>query len=224
MGTRAPLIVSLLLIMGMSAVSIWAWPLIPDSARIAIHWGADGQPNGFASKEKALLIGPVVGAVFTLLFCLLPFFTKRRANLAKSIAAYNVGWIGTLLMLTIVHILIVMQARGILVDVVGNGVFITALFMTAVGNFLGKTHPNPYVGIRTPWTRKSDYSWERTNRLAGRMFVAVGLMTLVALAVSDASVGWSVLLSGILIVTLVSVVLSYFYWKHDPEAPRDLGR
>jgi uncharacterized membrane protein len=223
MGIRAPLIMSLLLIAAMLAVSIWAWPLIPESARIAIHWGADGQPNGFAAKEKALLIGPVFAAAFTLLFSLLPSFTKRRANLAKSGATYQVGWIGTLLMIAVAHILMVMHARGILVDVAGSGVFMFAVFMTVVGNFLGKTHRNPYAGVRTPWTNRSDYAWEKTNRAAGRMFVAVGLATLGVLAVGDSRVANRVLLGGILVVALVSVALSYVYWKRDPDRRSDDG-
>ena len=217
MGIRAPLIMSLLLIAGMLAVSAWAWPLISQSAHIAIHWGADGQPNGFASKEKALLIGPVFAAAFTLLFSLLPFFTRRRANLAKSAATYQVGWIGTLLMIAVAHILMVMHARGILVDVAGNGVFMFAVFITVVGNFLGKTHRNPYVGVRTPWTNRSDYSWEKTNRAGGKMLVAVGLATLGVLAVGDSRVANRDLLGGILVVALVSVALSYVYWRRDPD-------
>ena len=216
MGLRAPLIVSLLLVAGMLAVSAWAWPLIPDSARIAIHWNFDGQPNGFASKETALLLGPVGGGALALLFFLLPFFTKRRANLAKSAAAYKIGWIGTLLALAVAHIMVIMHARGILLDIAGNSMFMFALLMTALGNFLGKTHPNPYVGVRTPWTKRSDYSWEKSNRAAGGMFVAVGLLTLGVLAVGDTHAAKYVLLGGILTVALISVTLSYVYWKRDP--------
>lgn len=49
------------------------------------------------------------------------------------------------------------------------------------------------------------------------MFVAVGLATLGVLAVGDSRVANHVLLGGILVVALVSVVLSYVYWRRDPD-------
>ena len=47
------------------------------------------------------------------------------------------------------------------------------LFM-ALGNWMGKIRRNPVMGIRTPWTLKSDYVWERTHRVGGRLMVVLG--------------------------------------------------
>lgn len=222
MGIRAPLVISLLLIAGMAVVSVWAWPLIPDTARIAIHWNADGVANGFASKEKALLIGPLLGAAITAVFAIFPFLTKWRDNLARSASAYIAGWVGLVLAVTVGHFLVILHARGYRVDVLGTHTLAVALVLIVLGNFLGKTFRDSFVGVRTPWTKQSAYAWEKSNRVAGKMMVAVGLASLACLAVDGSRLALHVLIDGMIAMAIVSVALSYVYWKRDPE--RSSGR
>ena len=208
---------SVVLVAAMLAATAWAWTLIPDSAAIAIHWNASGVPNGFAHKPMALLVMPALGAATTAFFAIAPSFTRRRANLEKSSKAYVVGWLGALLVVAVGHLLIIMHARGYDVDVAGSITLIVALFFMAFGNLLGKTYPNPYIGARTPWTRKSDYSWEMTHRAAGKMFVALGLVTLTIMAVSNSVLAERVMIWGVLVVGAVSIAFSYFYYRRDPS-------
>jgi len=128
----------------------------------------------------------------------------------------NIGWIGGLLVIAAAHAAIILTARGVHLDVTGNMMFATALLMTALGNFLGKTKPNPYAGVRTAWTRQSRYAWEKSNRLCGRLFVVVGLITLGTLIAGDTVVATSILIGGILGAAALSTAMSYYYWKHDP--------
>ena len=54
-------------------------------------------------------------------------------------------------------------------------VMVTALFLIVIGNFLGKSHSNFFVGVRLPWTLSSDLAWEKSNRITGYGFVATGV-------------------------------------------------
>lgn len=217
MEYRAPFIMSVLLIAGMLVASWWAWPLIPDAAPIAVHWNLDNVPNGFMTKDVALLLMPATAALLTLFFAVAPAFTKRRANLARSSTLYVTGWVGTVLLLFVGHVLVILHARGFAIDVTADTTFLLALFFVVIGNFLGKTRPNPYAGVRTKWTRKSDYSWDKTNRAAGKMIVAAGLASLATFAVAGSRAAGIVLIVCILVATAISVVLSYIYFKRDPE-------
>ncbi len=217
MGIRAPLIMSVLILAGMLATSLWAWPLIPGGAHIAVHWDINNRPNGFAPKSLALLALPAGALFLTLLFAFLWPRATAGETISQNITAYEVGWMGGLLVLAVAHVLIVMAARGYMPDIAGNVAFAVALLLTVVGNFLGRTRPNPFVGVRTYWTLTSEYSWDKTNRAAGRMFVGVGLATLASLAVAGARASVVVLIAGVLISTLIAVALSYVFWKHDPE-------
>lgn len=217
MDTGAPLVMSVVLIGFMLGVDVWVWPLIADNARIATHWGFDGVPNGFAGKPKALLMAPVLSAVMTVLFLILPRSRRHRENLNKSASAYVAAWMGLLLILTVGHVLVILRARGVTVDAAGTTSFVVALVFLAIGNFLGKTKVNPYIGVRTPWTKRSAYSWEKSNRAAGRMMVACALATLACLVAASTGLATVVWIAGVWITAGVSVALSYWYWRLDPE-------
>ena len=54
------------------------------------------------------------------------------------------------------------------------------LFFLPLGAVLNRIPRNRWVGVRTPWTLGSDRVWDDTHRLAGKVFVAAGLIGFVA--------------------------------------------
>jgi uncharacterized membrane protein len=186
MSIRMPLIVSVALIAAMIGLSAWTWTALPPMAPVAIHWDIHGRPNWYAPKEIALILVPAIALLVTALFALWPHLEPRRANLASGRLAYEAGWLGTMGILTVTHIVIAMQARGAGLDVVGDIVVAVAVFVAVLGTFLGKSRSNFFIGVRTPWSLSSDLAWERTNRIVGRLFVLTGLATLAALFVAGA--------------------------------------
>ena len=78
-------------------------------------------------------------------------------------------------------------------------------------------------GVRTPWTLTSERSWDRTNRLVGRLFVVTGIVTVIT-----SLTGQMVLVLGVMLVMLVlSVVGGFWYsyrvWKDDPDKRSMVG-
>ena len=57
--------------------------------------------------------------------------------------------------------------------VINLGMSVLFIFL---GNYMGKLRRNFWMGIRTPWTLTSDVVWERTHRVGGWLFVAIGLL------------------------------------------------
>lgn len=214
MGTRAPLIASLCIVAGMVGASLWIWPLIPDNAPVAIHWDLHGLPNGTAPKPVALFLTPAIALLLTLLMA---WVSRARGG---DTTGYVTGWIAGVLTLAAAHALILLTARHVQLDVMGNSMLIAGLLTLVVGNVLGKTRPNRFVGMRTPWTYRSDYSWEKTNRLCGRLFVAIGLVTLAALVLGGAQPAFAVFIVGVTATAIVAFPLSYYYWRHEPQGDR----
>ena len=92
----------------------------------------------------------------------------------------------------------------------------TGLLFIVIGNVLGKVRSNFMFGVRTPWTLSSDLSWNKTHRLVGRLFVLLGLATIVVGVVGGTTAFVVVLLGGIGVVLVVAFVYSYQVWKSDP--------
>ena len=217
MKTRPFLVVAAIAVVGMFAVSAWAWPQIPDNAQVPIHWGIDGRANGWAPKWVGLLLVPTLTMGLALLLAFGPRFEPRLGNLRRSATAYWAIAFTALLLMTVVHVAAVVVATGREVDigrVVSLGV--GALFVVT-GNFLGKTRSSWIFGIRTPWTLSSERSWTKTHRLGGYLFVVLGMaVILVALVASNGAQAF-VLLGGIAVLLPLLFIYSYLVWRDDPE-------
>lgn len=216
MKLRLPLIVSLVLVGAMAALSAWAWRLVPDTARIAVHFAADGTANGFAGKTQALVMMPLVGLGVTVLFAAIPHLEPRRFNLTASAKFYGAVWIGVVAVLLVAHAGIVLGALHVAVKTAQLVIAAAAVLFVVIGNYLGKTRANFIAGIRTPWTLSSDYSWEKTHRLTGRLFVLTGVATLLVELTASPFAAITVMMASASAAALTGVVASYFYWRRDP--------
>ena len=92
-----------------------------------------------------------------------------------------------------------------------------SLLFVAIGAFVGRVAPNPFVGVRTPWSYKSRLAWERSNRLAGRLFFFGGLVGVVAAPFAPQPFGMTGLVGFVILAALWSVFESWRVWRSDPD-------
>lgn len=218
LNVRPGLILTVIVAAAMAVFSAWAWTQLPES--VPVHFGLDGKPDRMGHKSEVLFLLPATALGLGLLLAFLPSIEPRRGNLAQSAPFYYAAWTGALALQAGVHVMIIAAAMGVEWDFarwILTG--ISALFLL-LGNFMSKTRPNFFAGIRTPWTLSSDHSWEKTHRLSGWLFVAAGLLGI--LLTWTAPLTWAVgaLLAAILVGAIVPMVASYFYWRDDPERAR----
>lgn len=214
---RLGLTVSGAIILAMLALSAFAWTQLPADASIAIHWGISGEADGFANKTFALLIVPAVTIFVAGLLAVVPSFEPRKLNLGKSGKYYLICWIGSLLIEFVAHACIVLTALSIAVPVMQVISISIGLLFAVIGNYMGKVRSNYHFGIRTPWTLESEYSWHKTHRLAGWLFVITGLSTVVAGFSNNGGLIVSTILGGTSIIVVGTVAYSYLMWKKDPD-------
>ncbi|MBI1212766.1 MAG: DUF1648 domain-containing protein [Alphaproteobacteria bacterium] len=216
MNVKPLVIVNSVLVLGMIGLSAWAWQVVPTGAQIPVHWNLHGQVDRFGSKTEGLLILPAMGVFFTFVMWFLPRVDPRRANLERSAKMWNALSIAVVALLAYVHVLIVLKAIGRPLDMVDYLIPGLSVLFIVIGNYLPKTRSNWFAGVRTPWTLSSEYSWNRTHRLAGLMFVASGALTLGTWFVLGGKIAVVALIVTILATSVTSVVASYFYWRGDP--------
>lgn len=218
MNRRRLVIFSAAVIGAMLLMSGWAWFQLPADAQIAIHWGVDGQPNGYAPKTIGLFLLPLITLGVAVVFWAIPAVEPRQANIEKSGKPYGAIWVAVLVLMLGVNVVVVGSALGATFDVsrivlVGVG----ALFVV-IGNYLPKVRPNYLLGIRTPWTLTSDLSWDKTHRLGGRIFVLEGVLFLVLGLIKPAPEALLVLLlGGVALMLVIVFAYSYRVWKMDPN-------
>jgi uncharacterized membrane protein len=201
------------LIAAMFFVAAITWPGAPD--RIPVHWGMSGEVDRYGGKFEGLLLMPLIALAIYLLLLFIPRLDPGWANYAHFAGAYTLFRFGVIMVLALIYAVIHLWIRGYPVPV-GTmvPVFIGLLFLL-IGSIMGKIRPNWFVGIRTPWTLSSKLSWTKTHRLAGYVFMGIGVGLIasgllrvpaafvVTMAVGGAGIVWT-------------IVYSYLTWRHDP--------
>ena len=198
-------------------VAAWGLAQVGFGATVPIHWDLNGNPDAFAPAIVAFLIGPAITLGVLAVLALVPRIEPRRENLRRSASAYRTTVIATTVFLAAIQVVTVMAGVGMDVPiggVVGAGV---GTLLAVIGNVMTTVRSTFMFGVRTPWTLTSERSWDKTNRLVGRLFVVTGLLTVVASITGN---GWVVL--GLVTVMLIgSIVVGFVYsykvWKDDPD-------
>ena len=213
---RPPLVVSGVALVFELAIAAYGYSRMPPGTRVAIHWDAAGHPNGYGDALWAFSLTPVLTVLISALLAYLPSIEPRRRNLQRSSSAYVAVWISIVMFVAAVQAAVVLSAVGaarseIVAQVVPGAI---GLMLAVIGNYLGKVRSNFFFGIRTPWTLSSERSWNRTHRLGGRLFVAVGLAAVAGSAFPR--VGVIVLVVGLTAAIVVIFVYSYVEWNRDP--------
>jgi len=195
------------------AVSVFMYPQLPE--RIPTHWNTAGQVNGYSSRIWGAWLMPLILAGTWLVMKAVPHIDPRRDNYAKFTGAYETLIIAVMLLLLAVHVLVLTSATGRPVSlerVLPAGL---GLLFIVVGAVLPKVHSNWFVGIRTPWTLSSDLSWEKTQKVGGYFFMAVGALTALTALVAPA-LTFKVLFCSTLVTVVFVFAYSYMVWKSDP--------
>lgn len=191
--------------------------LFGPAGQLPIHFAADGTPDDWAGREVVGGIVAALGAGVLILAGGMGRAAARAEDEARR-RSLRVNQLISLIALTGVAMLgagtSLSGAESISAALPMAGT--SALFL-GLGAFLGRSGPNPFVGIRTPWTYKSRLAWDRANRLAGRLFFLIGLVGLAAAAFAPQPAGLSILIGAVFVAAVASVAESWRVWRADPD-------
>jgi uncharacterized membrane protein len=205
---------NILLIIAMFVASAVTFPSASDV--IPIHWGINGQPNGYGGRFEGLFLLPLMTVGIYLLLLFLPNIDPRRANYDKFGSVYRI--IRTLLIVFMagLHGVIIASIHGTAIDMSMVVMVMVGLMLAVLGNYFGKLKQTWFVGIRTPWTLSSELSWTKTHILGGKIFVVFGLLLALSGLIRQNWLFFVVM--GLFLAAIVYLfVYSYQVWKSDPN-------
>lgn len=211
MSDRAATYVQALLLLVAIGLGALAYPALPD--QVASHWGVDGQVNGYTGKFWGVFLLPAVMAGVAGLFYVLPRIdpTHRNTNELRR----QMGGIGVVIVLfmLVLHALLLGWNLGYQVSFnVVLPVLLGGLFFY-VGKVCREAKRNWFLGVRTPWTLQSDEIWDATNRRAGKLFQACGIVAILSALVPAYSF-WFIIVP-VLATALYSVAYSYALYRRQ---------
>lgn len=202
-----------LLIVAAVALSIFYYPQLPE--KMATHWGASGEPNGYSSRLWGAWMLPLFMALIWMILRAIPHIDPRKANYEKFAGMYDALVILILAFLLLMHVVVLMGATGTQIRMERVLMPSVGIFIAIMGLLIPRVHPNWFVGIRTPWTLTSDLSWERTHRIGGPLFVMLGVLMIASSFLAPEVAIW-ILVAAALAIVIFLFAYSYQVWKTDP--------
>lgn len=199
------LVITSLLILLPVAAGVILWNQLP--VQIPTHWNMAGEVDGWSSKGFAVFGLPLILLAVQWICLLGTSADPKKAHHSEKVL-HLVFWIVPVLAIVLSTVMYaVALGKTVKVDVIL--MVLLGLVFVIIGNYLPKCRQNYTIGIKLPWTLHSEENWNRTHRLAGRIWVVCGLVVLLGGFFGQA---WIILAAG-LVMVLVPTVYSYLLFR-----------
>ena len=180
------------------------WNRLPE--KIATHFGSEGA-DGWSTKLFAVVISPLILLVIHL-FCLgVTLNDPKKRNIGNTMMSV-IFWIVPVVSL-VSNLSIYGYALGmdLNIDMI-VGILVGVMFLL-LGNYMSKSHQNYTVGIKLPWTLNSEENWNRTHRLAGKLWIFAGILFIGNIFFQN----WQIPFVVTIAVVIIPMIYSFLLYK-----------
>ena len=204
------LIITSIVILLPIAFGLIVWDKLPE--QIATHWGVDGNPDSYSSREFAVFGLP---AFLFALQWIAAFITskdpknKENNKKPKELVFFLIPAISL-----VVSAMMYATALGneVRVEMI-MPVFLGLLFIV-LGNYMPKCRQNYTIGIKISWTLNSEENWNATHRFAGKLWMIGGVLVMLC-ALLPGIYTFIGFMTVSLIMVIVPIVYSYNFYKKE---------
>lgn len=192
----------------------WFYPQMPD--KVASHWNAEGQVDGYMDRGPGTFMLPVMMLFLAALFFIIPRIDPLRENIEKFRDAYEDMVLVILAFFFFIHLQMMLWNMGMEASMAATVPFGVGLLFIFLGHLMQKAKRNWFIGIRTPWTLSSDRVWEKTHKIGGKLFKAMGIVMILSIMLGG--LAFYVMIGGML------VVVAYLFWYSYVEYEKEKNR
>jgi len=203
---------ALIFILIMFILAFYFYGHLPD--KVISHWGADGQADGYSSKNFHTFFFPLLTIGIYLLFKYLPKIDPKRRNYEKFDLSYHGFRLVIIAFFVAMFIISSLINLGYNINIsvaVSNLVGVLFIF---IGLIIKNIEQNWFMGIRTPWTLSSETVWKKTHALAQKVFILMGIIFFALPYLPVAYFAYFIIL---LVVIMVFGTFGYSYWLYKKE-------
>ena len=190
-------------------VGLVFWNRLPQ--QVPFHWDINGNVDNWVSRPIAVFCMP--GIMLALHWvCVLASSLDSKSRHYHRKAIQLVLWICPALSL-LISTLVYATALGSPVRVEIILPLFFGLLMIVIGNLLPKMKQSKTMGIKLPWTLRSEENWNKTHRFGGKVRVLCGVVIM-----ATAFLGSLWILLGILVIMVtVPTVYSYCLYRKQTK-------
>jgi uncharacterized membrane protein len=216
-GLRLIDLASITVVAAVLGAALLVWQGAP-AGPMPMHFNAAGEVDRWGDRNEMAMVIAMM-SILTAGMAGLFIVRERRARDPAERFTYRLGRVIGLVAPGMSALLLTLVAFGRL-DGAGAGPRLVlggvSLLFLGIGAFLGRAKPNPLVGVRTYWSLRSRLSWDKSNRLAGRLFSLAGIAGLIAAAAAPRPIAAAIVTAGTIVAAVVPIFESWRVWRTDP--------
>lgn len=206
-------VITTLLCLVPMALGLALYARLPE--QLPTHWDWQGNVNGYMSKPAVVLGLPLFFAAMNGLMHFSLRADPKRANIIGNIRVL-IRWTMPVLSLIILPYTYLWALGWQQIPMEKLIPVLVGLLIMGIGNYLPKCRQNYTSGIKLPWTLYDEDNWNRTHRMAGRLWMVGGL----GIMVSAFWGGSTLLLAVILAITLIPGIYSYCLYRKKQKGDK----
>ena len=183
------------------------WSVLP--AQLPVHWNFEGIADGYSSKAFAVFGINSILLICHLIIVLLTAADPKKQNIQGKMLTFTY-WLmpvfGVLLNSALYAVALGVQLN--MTEFIMASVGVLFVFW---GNWMPKIQPNYTMGIKLPWTLDNDENWRKTHRMAGPVWIAGGVLTIIAPFLGK--YGLAFYLVVLVFMVLIPVIYSFCLYR-----------
>lgn len=194
------------------------WNDLP--AIIPTHFGIEGTPDRFGTRNDILLAPAIFSVVGILMYFMMrnihKIDPKKKYSATTSAIISKIAVVMIILLCAVSLFICYWTLKG---KVEGMPVFFCgiSLFFAYIGNLMHSVKPNYFVGFRIPWALENEENWRKTHQLASKIWFIGGLALAVISLLLSLKLLIIVFLGGVLLMVLIPSIYSYnLYRRSNP--------
>ena len=207
-----------ILIIGLILVSFligaYLYPYMPE--KMASHWDANGSVDGFMPKLWGLFLLPAITAILFLVYMLIPKIDPLKGNIEKFRGHFDVFILLLFVFLFYVHMLTMLWNLSYRFNIIQFLAPAFGLLIYYAGIMMENAKQNWFIGVRTPWTLSSEVVWDKTNKLAGKLFKVAGVLAAMGLIFPKYAI--FLILVPVILAAVYPIIYSYQKYQQEIEA------
>ncbi|MFZ3167604.1 MAG: DUF1648 domain-containing protein [Candidatus Methanoperedens sp.] len=193
------------------AIGIYVFPEMPE--KIASHWNAQGEVNGYMSKFWGIFLMPFISVGLFLLFMIIPRIDPHKSNIEKFRKYYDNFILLIIVFLFYIYLLTIFWNMGFRFNMITLLSPAFAILYYYSGVLIENAKMNWFIGIRTPWTLSSEKVWDKTHKIGGKLFKIAGIIAIGGILFQRYAIFF--ILVPILLAAIYSVVFSYIEYQKE---------
>lgn len=186
------------------------WDKLPE--QMPIHWGINGEVDGYIGKWQGVVLGPVF--LFVLYWFCVIFTLLDPKNKGQNIKAFNLVIFIMPIISLVIYGFIYSAALGHSLNVASFLYLLLGFMFILIGNYLPKCKQNHTIGIKIPWTLNSEENWNATHRFSGKVWVICGVLILFSIFLPT-NFGAYAMIAVAAVMVALPIIYSYNYYKRQ---------